>query len=41
METLLIFVVVAAVALIGAAAELFGADSRDTGENLNNSLGVR
>ena len=41
METLLIFAVIAAVALFGAAAELFGSDSRDTAENIGNSLGVR
>jgi hypothetical protein len=39
METLLILAVVVIVALLGAAAEMFGADSRD--HSTDNTLGVR
>jgi hypothetical protein len=41
MEALLILAVVAVVALVGAAAELVGADSRDQTEIASNTLGVR
>lgn len=39
--TLLILVAFALVALVGAAAEIFGADSRDKNANLNTTQGVR
>jgi hypothetical protein len=38
---LLILVAFALVALAGAAAQIFGADSRDKNTNFNNTLGVR
>ncbi len=38
---LLILVAFALVALLGAAAQRFGVDSRDNGNNFNNTLGVR
>ncbi|MEX2548573.1 MAG: hypothetical protein WD830_12425 [Chloroflexota bacterium] len=38
---LLILVAFAVVALVGAAAQTFGADSRDKKSNFNTTLGVR
>jgi hypothetical protein len=39
MEALLVLAVIAVVALVGAAAEHFGVDSRD--DLMNSNLGVR
>lgn len=41
MEAMLILVAFAVVALLGAAAEMFGADSRDPKSTYSDSLGVR
>ncbi len=41
MEAFLILVAFALVALLGAAAESFGADSRDPKSTYTDSLGVR